>query len=73
MNANDTVREMLKREHISAERVALGMGKSKSYLTSFLATRVDPRTATLVNICDYLGYDLIARDRSDGYEFFIGP
>ena len=71
MNANETIRNILRREGVSAERAALSMGKSKSYLTALLARQTDPRMSTMVSVCDSMGYELVARSRDDGFEFVI--
>lgn len=72
MNANDVMREMLKRENVSPERASAMMGRSRSYMSALLAKRSDPRVSTLVQACDVLDYELVARSCSDGYEFIIG-
>jgi len=73
MNANETIREVLKRENVSTERASAMLGKNRSYVSVLLSRGSDPRVATLVQLCDALDYELVMRSCSDGYEFTIGP
>lgn len=72
MNANDVMREILCREHLSAEKASIRMGRSKTYVNKLLSTKTDPKSETLAEFCEAMGYELIARSREDGFEFIIG-
>ena len=73
MRADKVLRSILDKEGISSIRVSESMGRSKTYVNRILATHAMPKTDTMAGICDAMGYDLIARSRNDGYEFYIDP
>jgi len=74
MNEGAIIRNMIKRAGTTAAHTSVMMGQKASYVGTMInRTKSSPRSDVLANVADALGYDLILRDRSDGYEFLIPP
>lgn len=72
-STSEIIRAMLKRAGVSASRTSLNMGKKSPYIDSILSRGSNPRCDVMATIADTLGYELVVRDRNDGYEFIIPP
>lgn len=73
MRADKVLRAILKRESITYMAASRKMGRTESYLGSIISKGTIPRVDSMARICDALGYDLLARSRDDGFEFYIDP
>ena len=61
MNALNTIREVLRREGISASQVSRSMGRNRSYVSILLNHNDTPNASVFIRILDACGYDVIAR------------
>ena len=73
MQACEIIREIMRREGVSGKELSLRLDKSPSYISVLLAEKKSTKISTMAHVCEELGYDLIARSRDDGFEFFIDP
>ena len=73
MNIMNTMREILKREEISASDASRKMGRSPAYVGNLINphSHKDVQASTAVKFCEAMGYELVARSKEDGYEFLI--
>ncbi len=72
MDATNIIREIMKREGVAGTTLSTQMGMSYNYISSKL-TQKKMLTDVFARICDALDYDVIARNRYDGAEFFLSP
>lgn len=47
------------------------MGHGRAYLSTLVSEGRECKLSTLVEFCDATGYDLVARSRTDGFEFEV--
>lgn len=73
MESYEVIREVLRHEDISAVKASHMMGQTKTYIGSLLSKKNDQKSGNLARMLDALDYDLLARSRKDGAEFFISP
>ena len=73
MQADKVLRAIIRKSGLSVDGASLKIGKSKSYLSVTFARGSIPKLDTMADACSRLGWDLIARDRSDGFEIRIDP
>lgn len=73
MHADKVLRSIIERNNTTIANAARQLGKSDSYFSGIFSRGSIPKTDTYAGILDTFGYDLIARDRDDGFEFLIDP
>lgn len=73
MQADKVLRTILAREGVSAEKVSRALGKSPRYLDMYRYRSRTPKVDTFATILQACGYELIARNLSDGYELPLDP
>jgi len=73
MQLEKVIRLLIKKKGYTLESAALKCNRTGSYFSAMLARHSAPRVDTMASICDTLGWDLIVRDREDGYEETIDP
>ena len=73
MQALQAVRTIIKKGGNTLESAALKCGRTGSYFSVMFSRQSIPRLDIMAEICDSLGWDLLVRDRSDGYEEKIDP
>ncbi len=66
MQVNTCIREMLNARSISPRRVSADLGRSPEYVRNVAAPGRSPALATVADIADVLGYDVVLVDRSTG-------
>ena len=57
----------------STIEVSRAMGRSRGFISAYLAKGNSPSADLLSEICDAIDYDLLMRNRKDGSEIIIGP
>lgn len=71
MNANDTIHSILNREGASSIDASLAMGRKRAYISAILSNKRDPKSSTLAEFCEAMGYEVVVRSKRDGFEFTI--
>ena len=73
MNAIDCMNELMRRERLSARRLSQRLGYSNYTTVAALLShrQTNARSDRLVRYLDAMGYDLVARNRKNGYEVVI--
>lgn len=71
--SNETLRSLISDEGYKHQEVSGMMGFSPEYLGSYFSSEHSLGTRAFVRALDVIGYDLVARCRSDGFEFRIPP
>lgn len=73
MQITNVLRAMLARKGISAVSAARLMKRSDSYISRRISGNQIPKVDSLAEIGNVLGFDLLLRDRQDGFEILIDP
>lgn len=73
MNAMEVMREILKREGITPTEASRRMGRSTSYVGTMLNPHKQSNVSAsrIVEFCEAMEYEVILRNRDDGFEFLI--
>ena len=66
MQVNTCIRELLDARAISPRRVSAELGRSSEYVRNVSMPTRSPALATVADVADVLGYDLVVRDRETG-------
>lgn len=66
MQVNTCIRELLDAHAISPRRVSAELGRSSEYVRNVAMPTRSPALATVADVADVLGYDLVVRDRESG-------
>lgn len=73
MRADKVLRAIIRKKGLSIKGASVKAGRSRSYLPSMFSKGNIPKIDTMADLCDNLGWDLLVRDRSDGFEIHIDP
>lgn len=73
MQADKVLVSILTREGLKVGEVCRRMGRSPRYLDSYKYHGRVPRIDTFAEMLQACGYELVARNLSDGYEVPIDP
>ena len=73
MHVIDALRFIIKKSGLTVDDASIFVGRSKSYFSSSFSRGSVPKADTMADLCDRLGWDLLMRDRSDGFEVYIDP
>lgn len=73
MQADKVLMAILTREDLRVGEVSRRMGKSPRYLDTYKYHGRIPKIDTFAEMLSACGYELIARNSTDGYEFLIDP
>lgn len=71
MNANEVIRAIIAKEQLSPTKVSVEMGHARTYVNTILSEGSRCRTGTLAEFCEATNYELVARNKDDGFEFVI--
>lgn len=66
MQVNTCIRELLDARAISPRRVSAELGRSSEYVRNVAMPTRSPALATVADVADVLGYDVVVRDRRTG-------
>lgn len=72
MQVNEVIKTIVKLSGSNPHAAAAALGKSREYVRN-AAARPSPALATVADVADVCGYDLIIRDRRTGSEAAITP
>lgn len=73
MEPKTMLKSLFGRGELSTVETSLKMGRSRGYLSSYIARGNEPGITLMAEICDAIGYDLLIRNRNDGTEIIIDP
>lgn len=73
MQADKVLRAIIEKSGHSVDGASRIVGKNKSYFSGMFARGSIPKLDTMATLCDILGWDLLVRDREDGFEIEIDP
>lgn len=73
MMPEDVVPTLVKESGASTIAISDAMGRSRGYLSAYIANKRTPNIRLLAELGDELGYDLLLRERKTGREITIDP
>ena len=73
MQADKTIKALLDEEGISASKASILIGRSRTYIPTYVGKGMVPSIGLMAELGDSVGYDLLLRRRTDGHEIVIDP
>ena len=73
MKSCEIVKAAMEQEGVNPPELSKRLGKSDTYIYVLLSRPRELLAGNLARILDALDYDLLARSRVDGAEFFVSP
>ena len=73
MRSDEYIRAISRSSGLSQYELSKRMGRSKSYVSVYLANGISPRIGLAAEIADAAGCDLLVRNRETGEEEIVEP